>query len=204
MKRLWIVLIGLIFISGLIYSQAPIFPVSAESFQKVTQKKLTNRKAQLTQMKTRIEEFFSGMANDTIISGKEMRALRKLVKKFDKTKNKELKFYEVQTRTNLKLVIRKCLKIYFKDSIEDSIKCNFSDNKEQEIEKNFVSKKEHDVKVEKTRDWVSAVAIGFLLAVLIVFFAILFFIVIMLSDKKILILSLVVFVVAWILFTLFI
>jgi len=58
--------------------------------------------------------------------------------------------------------------------------------------------------IEKTRDWISAVAIGFLLAVLIVFFAILFFIVIMLSDKKILILSLVVFVVAWILFTLFI
>ena len=81
MKKIWIVLVGLIFVSGLIFAQ------TSTNFKKATTRELAKAELELHLIKTDIESFANSLAdNDAEISGKEMKTLKKMVKRFDKAK----------------------------------------------------------------------------------------------------------------------
>lgn len=169
MRKFWIILIGLFFVSGLVLVQTP-----EENFQEALQTELSARESYLTEKVTEIQKFFDGMSDDAVVSGKGMKTLKKMVKSFDKTKkrdDKELEFYGVATTTDIKSVIREHLKIYFEYSKEDGDPSNFNfrDNKNQDIRRYYVEQKGYDVKVEKSENWGCRVLWGFVVGIVLGF-----------------------------------
>ena len=160
-KRFLVFLIGFVFLGLIVYAQIP-----EENFQKAGKAELAKTEAVLLQKKAEIEKFFDGMANDAVISGKEMKTLKEMVKDFDKTQkqfNKELKFYGIKTAAEIFSTIREHLNIYHgtsKKGNEDLL--NHADNSKQDIRRFFTQKTGCDIRVEKSRDHLIRFLCGFL------------------------------------------
>lgn len=171
MKKTLIFLISFILVGLIAYAQTP-----EENFKKAGQAELAKRDAVLSQKKAAIEEFFYGMANDGVVSGKEMRTLRKMVKDFNETRSrfidKELKFYGVITTVDFSPDVQGILNIYFEISREkdgDAGGANFRDNRKQEIRKYFTVRTGYDVRIERSKNWKSRIGVGIALGLFLGF-----------------------------------
>ena len=164
MKRFLVFLVGFVFLGSMIIAQTP-----EENFQKAGQTELAKREAVLLQKKMEIEKFFNGMANDGVISGKEMKNLKKLVGKFDKMKkqyNKELEFYNLKIAVQIPRIIRKHLGIYFNERVNKK-SLNFGDNPSQDIRYYFTQKTGRDIVVKKSKNYATRIHIGILIGLII-------------------------------------
>ena len=173
-KKFLVFLIGFVFLGLAIFSQTP-----EENFQKAGQAELAEREAILQQEKAEIEEFFDSIANDAIISGLEMKAIKQMVGEFDREQkqyNKDLEFYGLKTTVEIFPVIRKHLEIYFDFQKGDPDRLYYRDGKSQEIRRYFVEKMGWDIKVEKSDNLVSKIlcALGGALLIFIVVWWIVF------------------------------
>ncbi len=172
MKKLLIGLMGMVFICGLAFSQT--------NFERVAQIETLKGNIVLQGIAEEISDFHVNMANDALISGKEMKTLKKMVSDFDRTRdkfNKELKFYEVRTSASIPEIIRQHLKIYFfsPEKQNPTFLNDYSDNKKQEIRHWFTEKTGYNIKVENARNYFGRGSLGFLLGlfgVLVVFLCI--------------------------------
>ena len=169
-KKFLVFLIGFVFLGLIVFAQMP-----EENFQKTGQAELAKKETVLLQQKAEIEKFFNGMANDAVISYLEMKALKSMVKDFDRTQkqyDQELEFYLFKTATVISNVIRKHLKIYFEMSKEDGQQSDlyFQDSTKQEIRKYFVERTGQDIKVEKCDNSGSQAVFALLFALMLGFF----------------------------------
>jgi len=111
MKKALIFLIGFILLGTTVFSQSP-----GGNFQKAAKKELAKRERVLLEKRAGIERFLDKMTDDGVVSGKEMKTLKKMVEEFEKTKkkfDKELMFYRLKTTTEVPVDVQKILRIYF-------------------------------------------------------------------------------------------
>jgi len=167
MKRFLVFLIGFVFLGTMIIAQ-----ILEENFQKAGQTELAKKETALLQKKAEIERFFNGMANDGVISGKEMKSLKKMVGKFNKMQkqyNKELEFYKLEIAIQIPEIIQEHLGIYygFGERANNSF-LNFTDNSSQDIRYYFAQKTGRDIVVKKSKDYLVRISMGSLVGIIIV------------------------------------
>ncbi len=168
-KRFLVFLIGFVFLGLIVFAQTP-----EENFQKAGQAELAKKETVILQQKTEIEKFFNEMANNTVISGLEMKTLKQMVGEFDKTReqyNKELEFYNLKTAIEIPDVIRKHLEIYFEfEKKEGDSSLYYGDNQKQEIRRYFIERTGQDIKVEKGNNLGMQAGLAFFAAIMLGFF----------------------------------
>jgi len=130
---------------------------SDSNFLKVGQEKQEKMDSALTQLKNDIDAFFLTIPKDGKVSYREMKTLKKLVKKFNSIRSsydKKLKFFGLSTTVRLEPTILKHLLVYFTGAFI------YSDNEEQFIRKFWIERSGRDVIVEKRQYIPPRIAIG--------------------------------------------
>jgi len=168
MKKFLVFLIGFAFLGTIVFSQTP------ENFQKAGKEELAKREKILLEKKAEIERFFDKMADDGVVTGKEMKLLGEMVNKFDKLKNrfnKRLYIYNIETKTNISESIRKILKTYF---LGKGI--NYEDDETEVVRRFFIIKTGRDVIIKKSKNLAARFVYGFFLgfAVAMILFILLY------------------------------
>jgi len=190
MKKFLIFLIGFVFLNTAVFSQTP-----EENFQRAKKEELAKIEKILLEKKVEIERFTDEIVKDRIISGKEMRILRKMIKEFDELKknsNRRLCIYNIETKTDISEATRKILKVYFSENF------NYGDNEKEDVRRFFIKKTGQDVIIKKSKNLTLRFLGGFLSGLFAVLILFIIFIILCgvtgIDDKPIPIISSLIFV----------
>lgn len=166
-KKILIFLIAFVFLGTIFYTQEQEQEqeqqILEKNFQKAGKIELEKREKNLKQQKKEIEAFLYAMADDAIISKKEMKTLQAMVKEFNKNEkkfNEELSFYKLSTTIEFSPSVYKILNIYFNPSLT-----NYGDDKDQYIRCFFVKLIGKDILVETAKNYHYRLWVSFFLGV---------------------------------------